>query len=216
MARVSKIDQFSLDRRVLDLIKQGKKSPEIAAILTAEGVEISQPTVSRWLKKQRDSNQGKIQDIIQDHVEKTVPADLDALELMEQQCLDWAQEGVAKKAERIGTWLRVKEALPEWRKQILDSPGLEEKEQNLLCRSLVAQCLSWAITDAQSQKQRLAAMKMAESIISTKLRFAGVIEDTETGRIYIQGYGSNNEPDDSGPKEKKGGLFSITGGNIAK
>ena len=78
-----KIDKFQLCDRTLVLDAQGQTTMEIAAILTKElegRTHISQPTVSRWLKKTRKSRQTAAQKVLEEYLEETLPSDLKLLD----------------------------------------------------------------------------------------------------------------------------------------
>ena len=80
-----KIDKFQLSDRVLVLDAQGKTTMEIASILTKElegRTHISQPTVSRWLKKTRKDRKIAAQHVLEEYLEETLPSDLKLLDEM--------------------------------------------------------------------------------------------------------------------------------------
>ena len=80
-----KIEKFQLADRILVLDTQGKTTLEIAAILTEElegRTHISQPTVSRWLKKTRKSRKTAAQHVLEEYLEETLPSDLKLLDEM--------------------------------------------------------------------------------------------------------------------------------------
>ena len=183
MKRAGKIEQHNLGPRILDLLKEGATSADIAATFKAENMPISQPTISRWIKQQREETKGTIGKILQEHVEKTVPADLEALEEMERLCLAWAREEVDQKAERISAWKKVWEAISRWIREISESKP-EEREDK--CKAFAKAALRWVMEDIGLQRDRLSAMRQASQIIDLKLRYAGVLEGDGKGNIILR------------------------------
>lgn len=208
MAKVGKIQKHNLGPRIFSLLtEEGKGSKEIAEILTQEGFKLSQPTVSRWIKQQRDNHRDEVQDIIRKHVTQVLPDDLVALEEMERQCLDWAKEGPDTKAERIGLWEKVKANFRQWQGILLAiSLEVSEKDLKKAMDPIIKQCLNWILEDINIQKERIGAMRMGSSIIDIKLKYAGLLEGSKPGSIYIRPAGSGDEPSPDealGPKDRR-------------
>ena len=181
--KTSKITKHNLGPRILRLLtEEGKNSVEIAKILTDEGFSISQPTVSRWISKERETHKDEVRDIIHEHVSKVVPDDLKALETMEKQCLVWAKEDPDTRSERISAWEKIKESFETIRKAILSA---NDETKNDTMEVFYKRCLNWIIEDLNNQKERLAAMREARSIIDTKLKYAGILEGQTAGNIWI-------------------------------
>ncbi|MCX5818436.1 MAG: hypothetical protein NT047_00760 [Deltaproteobacteria bacterium] len=189
-----KIEKLGLVKRIEELVSQGTASSEaISAALKAEGFNVSQPTVSRYLKKTRDSRREATQDILNNHIQEHVPADLTALEAMEAQCLDWAHENNDAFAHRLAG-RHIADSLKLWLDIILsinpasyaDSNELN-KARLLAVREIMTQSIGWISDDFAVQKARLAAMRQASGIIEMKLRFAGVIGGEQSGNVFIIG-----------------------------
>jgi len=181
--KTDKITKHNLGPRILHLLtEEGKNSVEIAKILTGEGFSISQPTVSRWITKERESHRDEVKDIIHDHVSKVIPDDLKALETMEEQCLKWAEEDSDTRSERISAWQKIKDSFKSIRDVIL-SADTETQDDEM--KAFYKRCLNWIIEDLNNQKERLSAMREARSIIDTKLKYAGILEGQTAGNIWI-------------------------------
>lgn len=214
--KTTKIEKHDLGPRIFRMITHdGLNTTEVAAALTTQGFAISQPTISRWWKDQRENPtiQNEVQELIQDHIKKEIPKDMEALESMEGQCLEWAEEGIEDQTERIKVWERVLMALETWAEQIRTAALKGEKEKRALARGFVDQCLKWVIEDRGNQRERLAAMRMAANIVEIKLRFSGVIDGAASGNIYI---GRQGDPDGQQPPDQDGGaderkLFLVKG-----
>jgi len=196
MPKVGKIQKHDLGPRILSLLtEEGKGSKQIAAILTEEGFKLSQPTVSRWIKQQRENHEDEVQDIIRKHVTGVLPNDLQALEDMEEQCLAWAKEGPDTKAERIGLWEKVKANFREWQGVLLSiSLEVSEKDLKKAMDPIIKQCLNWILEDINIQKERIGAMRMGSSIIDIKLKYSALLEGAKAGSIIIRPAKSGDEP----------------------
>jgi hypothetical protein len=190
----SKIESLGLAKRIEELISSGvRSSPAISTALKTEGFNVSQPTVSRWLKHVRETRSDATQKIIADHVEKTVPADLAALEKMEAQCLTWAHEEDDAFACRLAEQ-KIDEHLQVWLEKIqgVDRALYADAKEHLAARRLAVRefmtlCLLWIADDIAMQKKRIGAMRQATTIIDLKLRYSGVIGAGDTGHIYLVG-----------------------------
>jgi hypothetical protein len=211
MARAGKIEQHNLGQLVVDSLAEGLNSYDIAAKISAMGVPVSQATVARWIKDNREKNQSKASALFSEHVERELPKDLDALESMEALCLAWAKEDQADKVERIVAWRRVDEALDELLRMIREAESAnDDKQRRAALKRVVARVLGWVLDDVKDQSQRLASMKMATGIIETKLRNTGLLGDNDKGRIIIKPYDESRPlGEGGGPGETKRHLFTV-------
>ena len=66
--------------RVLELAAQGLSSRAISQRLAAEGYRISHVSVNAWLRKRREEAREASRQIVQAHVERSLPTDLEHLE----------------------------------------------------------------------------------------------------------------------------------------
>jgi len=198
-----KIEKLGLVKRIEGLIAGGTTSSEaIAAALKTEGYAVSQPTVARWLKRTREERREETQKIIADHVQETVPADLDALEQMEAQCLAWAKEENDAFAYRLAG-RNIAQNLSTWLGRILSinpasytEPEELDRARHDAVKEIMADCLGWIIDEFAIQKARLAAMRQGSAIIEMKLRFSGLI-DSKDGNVFIVGADDRVERDPS-------------------
>jgi len=204
MGRYNKIAQLGCAGRIEKILADGFVSAkEIARRLTEEGFAVSPATVTRHLRAQREERRDTTQKIVRDHVEKTVPADLDALEEMEEKCLDWTREPTDAFAHRLaGKYIA--DHLEGWLATINNiDPALyanEDDPETALklargeaVREIMADCLGWIADDLSLQKARLAAMRMAAQIIDLKLKHA--IGDSGGSNIII------GAPEDAQPTQ---------------
>jgi predicted transcriptional regulator len=197
-----KIEKLGLVKRIEELIMAGTNSSEgIAAALKAEGYAISQPTISRYLKRTREERREETQKIISDHVQATVPADLTALETMEAQCLAWAQEENDSFAHRLAG-RNIAQNLTAWLDRILTinpashtDPEELDKARRQAVKEIMGDCLLWIADEFSIQKARLSAMRQAAGIIDLKLRYAGLIDVTKEGNVFILGSEDRLEKD---------------------
>jgi predicted transcriptional regulator len=187
-AKSGKIEKHNLGPRVLHLLlKEGKTSSQIAEILTKDGFKVSQPTVSRFIKANREKARDEVQDLIHDHVQREIPKDMTALEDMEQLCLAWAKEEPDTTAERIALWGKVQAQIPAWREKILSYAQGSDEEKAVIIKEFIQLVSRWLFEDLNMQKQRINAMRMATGIIDTKLKYSGVLQTGEGSNIIISG-----------------------------
>lgn len=205
----SKIETQQLAGRIEELIASGTATSQgIAAALKTEGYAISQPTISRYLKKVRETRTDETRKIVEDHIQKTVPADLDALESIEGQCLEWSQEDNEAFAHRLALKY-IKEHLAVWREALM--AAVDEESSATAVKEIMAQVANWMADDISLQKKRLAAMRMASIIIDMKLRYAGLIDASKDGNVFILG------KDDELEKDSETGRFVVhVGGKDGK
>jgi len=208
--RQSKIDKWELGPRIIQMSLKPMTDAEIARTLKAEGYEISQPTLSRWLKEHRHDATDEVQQILHDHNVKELPKDLEALEEIQRRTRDWANEGPRKIAENITLQDRLLKTLPGWQKKI--DLAVDEKARAKLVKAMIKQCLVLIQEYFDFRKTLLVFMKASQGVIETKLRFSGVIEATERGNIYI----NYNKDDGKGPghgQDPQGRRIYAVGGN---
>lgn len=187
--RMTKIDQLELGPMVLECLAQGMNSYSIAAKITAEVTPISQPTVSRWIGANRRASQNKAKRLFDEHIEREIPKDLDALEEMESICLDWARESLEVRTERLMAWERVVESLDDMAVALMSAASEgEAKERRIKAKAIVARILAWVLADNSDQKRRLDAMAMGVKIICGKLQHAGVLDGNEEWGVTIKPY----------------------------
>lgn len=195
--KTGKIENFNLGPRISKLhFEDGKTTAQIAKILSGEGFELSQPTVARFIKKVREANKDEVGAQIRNYMTEHIPDDLEALEKMEEKCLNWMNEEPDTKVERLGLWQKVRARFAEWRDRI--TSGDPEKIQETMS-PIITQCLNWILEDINIQKERIAAMRMATSIIDTKLKYSVVLAAERPGSIYI----GPAEPGDETSGEKQ-------------
>jgi len=83
MTSRKKIEQYGLEKRVLELLEEGKTDTEIAEILTEEtpdDVSLSQPTVSRWLGPIKKIRQAIGTSMIYNRINTKLLSDTDKVE----------------------------------------------------------------------------------------------------------------------------------------
>ena len=208
MAGQSKIKALGLAPKIEALIASGiTTQAEISEALKKEGHKISQSTVSRYLKEERDTRREETRDIVQDHVRNAVPTDLKALEEMELQCLTWAEEDVNAFAHRLAGQ-HISENIDAWASKIREVSAANPKDKEEIIRDIIRQCLAWVSDDKSLQKARIFAMRMATNIIDLKLRYSGIIEGSQEGGIYFV----NPAQGDKLTQDEKTGRFMVIRG----
>jgi len=185
MAGPGKIAALGLAPRIEELISSGvTTSSAIAEALQKDGHRISQPTVSRYLKEERETRREETRKIVQDHVQKTVPTDLQALEDMEAQCLAWAAEDTAEFSHRLARQ-HISAHVNGWADKIREAASSITDDKLKIVKEIMTQVVIWITDDLALQKSRIFAMRMASNIIDLKLRYSGVIDGANEGGIYF-------------------------------
>ena len=199
---LSKIDRLSLGPRVMQMVlKEGLSSARIAEILTADGFRISQTSVSRYIRRHRKDVEPTVSEMVMEHVQATVPKDLEAVEGMEARALAWGEEDPETQAERMAAWEKILAAIDGWTDHIRDEALKCEDKKAAAVKAFAKQCLLWVIEDLDNKKTRMAAMKLASGLIELKLRYSGVIDGAGSGNIFIMG---DDRDKPAGPKEPGG------------
>ena len=109
---------MGLDVRIQELAAEGLSGRRIAAQIKIEqpDVSVSDSAIIRYVSKLRKEAEGEAFGIIRKHVGKVIPEDLDALEEMEAQCLEWAREGGKDRIDRMAeAAVLIKGKVPLWR-----------------------------------------------------------------------------------------------------
>jgi len=198
----SKIEKLGHAETVQNLMKNGiTVAKKIAEILRTEyRADVSDSSVTRYVAKIKDQINDDAFKTIRSHVDKELPKDLDALEEMEKQCLDWAKEDPKELADRLteATAL-IGGELDSWI-QLLNSPVEQEKDRKNIVKQIVRRAIGYVLKDARMQAQRIKAMNMATKIIELKLKNAGLLDDETKGRIIIIDSSEDYEKFQSGDK----------------
>lgn len=213
----SKIDRLGLGDRVQELLKDGVTvGRKIGRILRDDGHDISDSAVNRYLAGIRDKINGDAYKIIQEHVDETLPQDLDALETMESQCLSWAGEDPVDYTDRLAgaamaiegeayAWLDMFSRVLDAQKSSDDSDDSDNPDSpdlSGLVKGIIKRCLGYVQKDSRLQAKRIQAMATAIKIIDLKLSKAGLLDDDSKGRIYIMDRSNEYDPDADPDKEK--------------
>lgn len=195
------------------VLREGKTSGQIAEILTSEGFKLSQPTVSRYIKKKRKDIEPTVAEMVQDHVSKTVPKDLEAVETMEACALDWGAEEPETQAERLSAWEKILEGIEDWLDRIHDAKVNGPDALEKVIKAFAQRCLIWVIEDLDNKKGRMAAMKLASALIELKLKYSGLIDGEGKGSIFIMTSDGPKGPSPAPKDKQEGGLtLSLVGG----
>lgn len=205
MPKTCKIEYLGLSDTVQQLMAEGvvTRAEMTERLQNDYGADVSEATVGRYMAKIRSAAQDEAFQKIQDHVNKTVPDDLDALEEMEKQALEWTREAGITSAERATAAAEnISGEIEQWRDMLLS-----EKDPQKIVRWIIKRCIFYLAEDDRRQEQRLSAMRMVHKIIETKLSKAGLLDDETKGRIvFLQKQARDgDENGDGGSEEKKDG-----------
>jgi hypothetical protein len=203
---VSKIERLGLADRVHQLmVDEGIATGRaIGRILRKEGHAISDAAVNRYLSKVGRVAGQRAERIIQEHVDKVVPEDLDALEKLEALTLKWSNEDPEELADRLaGVRAAIEFELDEWRKLIEDAVSASDRsKKNIAVGNIIKRCLGYLLKDERLQDKRLKAMGMVVKIIELKLSKAGLLKDDGRGRIIVVDASKEYDPDETGADKK--------------
>jgi len=108
MAKQSKIERYNLVGIVLELAAQGKSTHEIADIITKQhGVPITHAAVARFLKQVRKERAEVTRSIVEEHIQKSLPSDLQILDEMNAELWSWFKDKNLKKGFRLHIYDRL-------------------------------------------------------------------------------------------------------------
>ena len=196
MPKTCKIEQLGLSDTVQSLMADGVTTrAEMREKLVSEyGADVSEATVGRYMAKIRRVAENEAFHTIQDHVNRTVPDDLDALEEMEKQCLEWSREAGCDVAERTASAAaEIKGELEAWREKIQASTD----DPDAAVKWIIKRAAAHLAQEDRRQEQRLSAMRQVHKIIETKLSKAGLLDDDQKGRIVFLRREASGEDDAS-------------------
>ncbi len=98
MPRMNTIIKYNLESYVLDLVRQGLSSREIASKIKVDhNREISHNAVHRFTKEIREERAEVSKAVVQEHIQKTVPTDLQDLD----DVLSVFKDSLPKKGDEI-------------------------------------------------------------------------------------------------------------------
>lgn len=212
MGKSCKIEKLGLSETVQGLMAEGVTTrAEMTERLQQEyGADVSEATVGRYMARIRGAAANEAFQKITDHVNRTVPNDLEALEEMEKQALEWSREAGASQTERAAAAAeQIRGELAEWRHELI-----QEKEDHApVVRRIIKKCLSYIQADDRRQEQRLAAMRMVHKIIETKLAKAGLLDDEQKGRIvFLKREAEGNNGDGPADEKRSGRVIRLVEG----
>lgn len=102
MPRISKIIQFQLEDKVLSLASQGMSSREIEKSLKeTENKNISYVAINKFLQETREERAETSKRIVQEHIQESIPDDLNNLDYMNSQLLKWFNDSNLKKSQKL-------------------------------------------------------------------------------------------------------------------
>lgn len=204
---VSKIERLGLADRVNSLMVDDgiTTGREIGRILRKEGSKISDAAVNRYLAKVGRVAKTRADRIIQDHVDKVVPDDLQALEHVESVSLKWFNEEPGEMAERLAeVRATIDFEVDEWSKQIQAAAGEgESSKRSIIIKKIIKTCLEYILKDERLQDKRLKAAAMAVKVIELKLAKSGMLKDDGRGKIILVDNSKDYSPEEAASPQKK-------------
>lgn len=203
----SKIERMGLADRVSSLmIDDGiTVGREIGRILRREGHKISDAAVNRYLTRVGRVAKSRADRIIQEHVDKVVPGDLEALEQVEAVSLKWFQEEPSEMADRLaGVKSAIDFEVDSWAKMLQQATaagGHAERRQAV--KKIVRTCLEYILKDERLQDKRLKAATMAVKVIELKLAKSGMLKDDGRGKIILVNSSDEYDPEKPAADKKR-------------
>jgi intein-encoded DNA endonuclease-like protein len=102
MPKLSKIEQHGLEKDVLDWTSQGMSSRDISAkIMEEKKIYISHASIVSFIKFIREERAETSRAIVQEHMQKTLPNDLELVDEMNGELSKWFKDKSLSKRERL-------------------------------------------------------------------------------------------------------------------
>jgi len=102
MPKPSKIEQHGLEKEVLDWTSQGMSSRDISAKISEErDLSISHRAIAAFIKSVREERAETSRAIVQEHMQKTLPNDLELVDEMNSELSKWFKDESLSKRERL-------------------------------------------------------------------------------------------------------------------
>jgi transposase len=101
MPRLTKVEQYKLEKEVLDWSGQGMSSREISEKIAEKNLVVSYGAIASFLKSVRKERAETSRAIVQEHMQKTLPDDLELLDEMNQELAEWFKDESLSKRERL-------------------------------------------------------------------------------------------------------------------
>lgn len=185
----SYIKLAGLGNRVWDMkINQKMKPALIAQELVSEGhKKVTARHVSRYIRTRRDYAKDGIRSTMTEHLNRNLPKDLQALELLEGVTLNWALETKKKFITKV---FREKQEvfLDEFEDNIRPKLMLSKfgsKEAMDCAKACLKLAADIVMDELDHRKFRLQAGKRTLEVVQTKLKFASDLAGSGSGNIYI-------------------------------
>ena len=133
MPKPSKIEQHGLEKDVLEWTSQGMSSRDISAkIMQEKGIHISHTSISSFIKSIREERAETSRAIVQEHMQKTLPNDLQLVDEMNSELSKWFKDESLSKRER----LRIYDSLLSGIEMKLKNSGAGENSSEDFLKSL--------------------------------------------------------------------------------
>lgn len=102
MPKLNKIEQHGLEKDVLDWASQGMSSRDISAkIMEEKKIYISHASIVSFIKLMREERAETSRAIVQEHMQKTLPNDLELVDEMNGELSKWFNDKSLSKRERL-------------------------------------------------------------------------------------------------------------------
>jgi hypothetical protein len=190
------VERLGLGDRVWGLAS-GELTPDgkpmgptaISELLEEEGHELSPKNLSAWIRKQKEKVKEDVRELLNDHLRKNLPADLDALELVEAVSLENAKRQVNFISHDVSVNEKVtRYFLETWIIQILDA-ATDQRKLKGITTQIIRQVGDWITERIDWMKVQRDERKVALTAIDMKLRYAAQLHGAGSGNVLIYGAG---------------------------
>ncbi|WP_028316706.1 hypothetical protein [Desulfatibacillum aliphaticivorans] len=208
----TRIEREGLQDYVVELYAQGIVTGTAVAqkLKEEKDFDISPSSVRKYLAKLKPQFEKAASKKIQDHVDQVVPQDLNTLEEMEAQCIEWFRELPSEQAERLASAaLEINGELDRWI-EMLTSLGAKKRAD--VIQDIIRRVIHLVNRDARLQDKRIKAMKMVLDIIALKIGKARELDDDQKGKIILVDRSSDYVPPDPDSGEGRKPMRVVMGG----
>lgn len=207
---LTKIEKLGLEEHVQQLMVSGKATTarSIGKALRDEGHDISDSAVNRYVNKKKEGLTQKSQQILEEHLQKELPKDLEQLESWQKLLHGWALENPTETADRLAAGAeKLNLRLEEFHSLLVaprDNTARLAKDPLYIERDILSWCLKLLLKDARLQEQRTRAMLAGLKIIEAKVVRGGIpLDGAKQGRIVIIDRSKDYDPDGDKPESSQ-------------
>lgn len=206
--RISLVERFNLGARIIKYIEKGTSYEQMEVLFRGEGFPIGYKAIHRWAAKRQEDARSVVADIVREHVERVVPADLTALEEMEVQCLEVSRELKGDFSHKLAA-KNITEDLQKWVFMLKNAEEALAENKAVAVKSVVKaimeQAIEYVSNELNLEKMRESARRTIVQLIDLKLKYSGIIGGAREGGVYFV----DAEGGEELGEHEDGGLFIV-------